>query len=200
MTGPILTAELVRNADACIGLAVLLWVLFDSHSKRPDVISLKGKLDLLRRQLLGGIVSDILNVVEAGVESVLASSAGDTTDDQFVDYISPIDSIRSDTVRDGLTRTIASSEGRFKQLRRVSRLPKTIHSLNVAAFWLFVSAVVVAFSCAGILLAFDVDLATRWALLGVPVCVLIAAGIVAVIREAKNQDAEKQILDFDPQV
>jgi len=200
LTGPILTAELARNADACIGLAALLFVLFDSHSKRPDVISLKGKLDLLRRQLLGGVISDILDVVEKGIKSALASSAGETEDDQFEDYISPLDSIRSDTVRNDLTEMIRSNEDRFTLLRRVSRLPKAIHFLNIVVFWLFVAVAVASFSCVGMLLAFEVSLVGTWTALAIPVFVVVAAGIVVIIRETKIQYAEDQILNFDSQV
>ena len=177
-----------------------MFVLFDSHSKRPDVISLREKLDLLRRQLLGEVVSDILGVVESGFDNAVAYDGDGPPDDQFEGYISPFDSIRSDTVRNGLSEMIRSNENRFTLLRRVSRLPKAIHALNVAVFWLFVAVAVVAFSCVGFLLAFEFGLAMVWALLTLPVCVVIAAGIVVVIRETKIQYAEDQILNFDPQV
>jgi uncharacterized membrane protein (DUF373 family) len=50
------------------------------------------------------------------------------------------------------------------------------------------------------LLAFEVSLVGTWTALAIPVFVVVAAGIVVIIRETKIQYAEDQILNFDSQV
>lgn len=192
MIGPVLTAEVVRNADASIGMLALLFVLFDSLNKKADVVSLKERLQLRQSQLLGKVIENITIAIAPFLER----------SENFAyesDYITAPAPTFGETVRNSLTEAIRNSESELAQLREVRRLPRTIHALNSAVFWLIVGVTVAEFSCAGILLACDVGLVARWLLLGIPSCVVIAALIVVAIRETKEHYAKGQILNSDSQ-
>jgi hypothetical protein len=192
MTGPVLTGELVRNADACIGLVALLFVLFDSLSKKADVVTLKERLQLRQSQLLGKVIDNITIAIAPLLER--------SEDYDFEsDYITPPAPAFGETVRNSLTEAIRNSESQLAQLREIGKLPKTIHALNATVFWLIAGVAITEFSCAGILLAFEVSLVARCFLLGIPASVVIAALIVVAIRETKEQYAKGQILNSDPQ-
>lgn len=189
---PVLTAELVRNANACIGLIALVWILFDSLSKKADVISLKEKLDLRRRQLIGEIVGEIAK----SVADFLERPGNYETEG---DLLTPPTPTFGDNFRDALADVIRINEERLALLRTVKRLPKVIHTLNAAQFWLILSVSIVGFSSAGILIIADTSLVERWALIGILACVVLATVIVTILRQAKVQYAEEQILNSDPQ-
>jgi hypothetical protein len=125
LTAQILTAELARNADACIGLLALGFVLFDSLTKKADVTTLKEKLSLYRKQLLGNIVSDLEQAVASRVENIVASHTQEKHNDQYERYISPIPAISGEAVRDALTEAIRSNDDRLALVRKLSRIPKT---------------------------------------------------------------------------
>lgn len=192
MTGQILTAELVRNADVFIGSITLVFVLFDSLSKKADVPALKKDLDLRQSQLISEVVADL----ETAITPLLQGREEYTFDDDLISRPAPT---LDDSARNALTAVIRSNEGRLAQVRLVKHLPGAIHSLNSAVFWLIAIAALVAFSSVGILLTFPVDMEILWLLLGVPTAAVLSAAIVAVIRHSKVQNAEKQILNIDSQ-
>lgn len=182
----------MRNADASFGLLTLLFVLFDSLSKKADVVSLKERLQLRQSQLLGKVIDNITIAIAPLLER-------SENYDYESDYITAPAPTFGETVRNSLTEAIRNSESELAQLRELRRLPRTIHALNSAVFWLIAGATAAEFSCAGILLVCDVGLIVRWLLLGIPACVVIAALIVVAIRETKEQYAKSQILNSDSQ-
>jgi len=188
----VLTAEIVRNADIFIGSGALLFVLFDSLSKKADVPALKKDLDLRQSQLLGEVVADL----ETAIIPLLEGREEYTFNDELISRSAPT---LDDAARDALTAVIRGNEGRLAQVRMVKRLPGAIHALNSVVFWLIAVAALVAYSSVGILLMFTVDTEILWLLLGAPTTAVLAAAIVAMIRHEKVQNAEKQILNTDSQ-
>ncbi len=190
MIAQVISAETARTADVCIGLTTLVFVLFDSLSKKADVTGLKKDLDLREGQLLSEVVDDLETAITPLFEGRTQYAFED-------DLIEPPAATLDDSARDSLTEVIRRNEDRFAKVRSVRRLPGTIHKLNSAVYWLLAAVSLASFLCAGALLMFSFGQATIWLLLGTPCTGVLATAIVAAVRQTKVQNAEKQILDTD---
>jgi len=186
-----LTAELARTADIGLGLLALVFVLFDSLNKKADCTSLKKELDLRQGQLLGKLVREI--------EGVIAPLLGRRAEYDLGEDLTPHPLVPSfdDSARDALIAVVRNNEDLLSQVRMIKRLPKVIHRLNSMVYWLIVVVAIVSFSCAGYLFVSAVSTETIWFLFGMPIAAVAAAAVVAIVRQTKVQNAEKEILSTD---
>ena len=191
MTPQLFTPDLARNIDCAIGVVALPFVLYDSLSKKADAPAMKAGLDLLRAQILSKVVAEI----ERAIEPFLALGAGEVGNE----YIPQVPAILNESAKSALTDVIRRNEPAFSELRVAKRLPAKIHAMNTMVFALMVAVMAAAFGSALVLAVMSVGPRLTALLLAVPVLLITTTVVAAVGRHIEVQDAEKRILNNDPQ-
>jgi hypothetical protein len=182
--------SLVPTVNGAIALVSCPFALYEALSKRAGVADLKEKLDLRADQLLAKLV--------AGVEETLLPYWPRSITTLIIEPALAVQLTPglSDTARDALTKYLNKCGFIALRLAAVRHLARKILRLDKALYWLI--SITATVSLIDLLLwAFwndNTDSFLRTEVL-VPGCLLAMSLIVAGIRQAYIQAAERQIIE-----